>query len=197
MKRRLFFGLELPDAWKDEIAKRCESIRQQGQVVARNWSRKDLYHLTVLFLGAVDPADLERAFLAGERAAGAQAPFRLTTGSFGRFHQSRVFWLGLDEAESDLAELTALHRCVRIAVNAALPSVQIEDRPYRPHITLARELRQFSEPELVAPRPLSHVFTELCLFESTRNGGQLAYPVIRRFPFSGASATHTPEGPAR
>jgi len=197
MKRRLFFGLELPDAWKDEIAKWCESIRQQGQVVARNWSRKDLYHLTVLFLGAVDPADLERAFLAGERAAGAQAPFRLTTGSFGRFHQSRVFWLGIDEAESDLAELTALHRRVRAAIEEALPSVRVENRPYRPHITLARELRQFAEPEFVAPRTLSHVFTELCLFESTRDGGQLVYPVIRRFPFSCASATHTPEGPAR
>ncbi|WP_041695060.1 RNA 2',3'-cyclic phosphodiesterase [Alicyclobacillus acidocaldarius] len=197
MKRRLFFGLELPGSWKDEIAERCASIRQQGQVVARNWSRKEMYHLTVLFLGDVDSADLDRAFLAGARAAGQQAPFRLTTGPFGRFLQSRVFWLGLDEVECNLAELTALYRRVRAATEEALPSVRLEDRPYRPHITLARELRHYAEPELVAPKPMSHEFTELCLFESTRESGQLAYPIIRRFPFSGASVIRTPEGRGR
>ncbi|WP_304458439.1 RNA 2',3'-cyclic phosphodiesterase [Alicyclobacillus sendaiensis] len=196
MKRRLFFGLELPDAWKDEIAIQCEAVRARGQVVARNWSRKDLYHLTVLFLGAVDPADLARVISAGERVAGEQAPFTLTTGPYGRFVQSRVFWLGLDERKSHLAALNALHRQVRAAIAEALPAVRVEDKPYRPHITLARELRQCQESDLIAPRPLSHVFTELCLFESTRDGGQLSYPVIRRFPFSGAAATRTPEAPA-
>ncbi|MCL6488369.1 RNA 2',3'-cyclic phosphodiesterase [Alicyclobacillus mali (ex Roth et al. 2021)] len=196
MKRRLFFGLELPDTWKDEIAAWCASIRQQGEVVARNWSRKDMYHLTVLFLGAVDPADLERVFAAGEQAARAQAPFRLTTGPCGRFHRSRVFWLGLDGPDADLARLNALHQRVRAATVEALPGVCLEDRPYRPHITLARELRQYEATQLAVPRPMSHEFTELCLFEATRDSGQLAYPVIRRFPFSGASAIRTPEGPA-
>ncbi|WP_206831977.1 RNA 2',3'-cyclic phosphodiesterase [Alicyclobacillus fructus] len=195
--RRLFFGLELPVAWKDAIANWVESIRQEGQVVARNWSRRDLYHLTVLFLGMVDPADVPRAAEAGQRAAAEQAPFRLTTGSFGRFETSRVFWLGLDARHSDLDALTALHRRVRTDVSICLPGVNTEDRPYRPHITLARELRQFPEHAPAPPQALSHEFTELCLFESTRANGQLVYPVIRRFPFCGAAAIRMPEGPAR
>lgn len=196
MKRRLFFGLELPIAWRDAIAERCACIRREGQVVAGNWSRKDLYHLTVLFLGMVDSADSASAVAAGQAAAEAQAPIRLTTGSFGRFEKSRVFWLGLNSDASDLAALDKLYRRVRSAVEERLP-VALEDRPYRPHITLARQLLRVPERALEPPKPMAHVFEELCLFESTRENGQLVYPVIRRFPFSGASATRRPEGPAR
>ena len=103
---------------------------------APRWTPRDRWHLTVLFLGAV-PEDLAPALEEGLGQAAVATPamtLRLAgAGRFGSPRRPQVFWTGLD---GDLAPLVALAgRLAEVARRLDLP---VEDRPFRPHLTLGR-----------------------------------------------------------
>ncbi len=99
---------------------------------ALRWSRPDTWHLTLAFLGEVPdeglPALRARLERAGRRHAEHEVAFR----GAGKF-DGRVLWIGLDGARS---ELRALAQSVQAA--ARRTGIAGEDRPYRPHLTVAR-----------------------------------------------------------
>ncbi|EPZ48253.1 MULTISPECIES: RNA 2',3'-cyclic phosphodiesterase [Alicyclobacillus] len=180
---RLFFGLELPADWKSSLHQVQTSL-QARHVHASAWSNPELLHITVLFLGVVEDADQDAIVEAGEQVARLVTPIRLTTGSLGQFSRNKVFWLGLSRNDSDWDKLQALHQAVKGAVLERLP-LDLDEKHYRPHITLARKLStQVDVERLPTPAPLSAVIPDLCLFESTRIDGQLQYPVRARFALS-------------
>ncbi|MCL6515446.1 RNA 2',3'-cyclic phosphodiesterase [Alicyclobacillus sp.] len=187
---RLFFGIEVANEIRDRLAEVCRDLRTLG-VRAGNWSSPDLYHITSLFLGQVDDRVLPELERVGQRAAASVAPPRLTLEGIGTFLRNRVLWAGVREDEG-LDALATLHRTLSQSL-AGRPWVKLEDRPYRAHLTLARQLDVTAwtalEPRAAAmTRPaiagLSWVPQALCLFESTRAGGRLVYPVRMRFPFT-------------
>jgi 2'-5' RNA ligase len=92
-------------------------------------------HLTLAFLGEVDEA---RAAAAGEVAATLRArPFVLRLDRVGSFRRSRVAWAGASELPVELLALqSALDRGLRGN------GFELEERPFRPHITLARKTRE-------------------------------------------------------
>lgn len=96
------------------------------------WTRPEHYHLTLAFLGEVD--DLGRADVAERlaRAAARNRPLELGLGGGGRFGD-RVLWTRV-RGETD--GLRRLADSVRAAARRA--RLPVEDRPYRPHLTLAR-----------------------------------------------------------
>lgn len=182
--RRLFFGLELPDEWKDELHA-LQSALKTRQVEAGAWSNPQLLHITVLFLGMVSDQDDAAIMEAGRQAAEQVRPIRLTTGALGQFSRNKVFWLGLWRNETDWDELTLLNRTVKDQVMERLP-LELDEKHYRPHITLARKLRsQVDVDRLRAPDKLTTVVSNLALFESIRIDGQLQYPVRARFELTG------------
>jgi 2'-5' RNA ligase len=90
----------------------------------------------LLFLGAV-PADSvpELVAAAGEAVAGTPA-MRLRVAGAGRFgavRRPQVFWAGLDGDVEPLVELAE-----RLAAAARKLGLPVEDRPFRPHLTLGR-----------------------------------------------------------
>ena len=103
---------------------------------APRWGATDRWHLTLLFLGAVaDERVPPLRTAAGEVAAAAPAMrLRLTGGGrFGSVRRPQVFWVGLD---GDVAALSALAAgLAAVARDLGLP---VEDRPFRPHLTLGR-----------------------------------------------------------
>lgn len=180
---RLFYGLELPQEWKDAL-RALQTALKAKHVQANAWNNPDLLHMTVLFLGQMEDASLTNVVTAGEKAVQGCRPFQLTTGSLGQFSRNKVFWLGLDKQHSDWQALNHLHEQVKAAVLAQLP-LDLDEKRYRPHITLARKLQQRVDVERLAlPAPLTATFTDLCLFESTRIDGQLCYPIRHRFTFT-------------
>ena len=135
---RLFVAVEVPDGWRDaaRAARAAVDGRQSG--LPLRWVDPALMHLTLRFLGEVDEQALEP--LQRELAAGvppvdvelALGP----AGSFGAPGRTAVAWLAV---RGDGEGLRALAERVEAAVVAAgLPS---EDRPLRPHLTLARVRR--------------------------------------------------------
>jgi len=95
----------------------------------------DTWHVTVAFLGDVPASRVEVAGEAVARAAAVMAPIPLRIAGGGRFGRGRftVLWAGLVGDTGALATLALLVR--RGLKRARLP---FDDRPYRPHLTIAR-----------------------------------------------------------
>src|SRR5690606_558822 len=101
-----------------------------GRVVPpENW------HLTLRFLGAT-PASAAARVVEELEAAPLGAPFEIRLGALGAFPRparATVLWMGLRAGEGPLGDLAA---AVEVAVRRA--GIAPEDRPFSPHLTLAR-----------------------------------------------------------
>jgi 2'-5' RNA ligase len=127
---RLFVAVTPPPDALDELRSATAEMRAAHPQL--RWTRPDQWHLTLAFLGEVGDearADLTRG-LAGTAAR--HPPMRLALHGAGRFGD-RVLWT---RVAGDLEALRGLAASVRAASGRA--GIDVEDRPYRPHLTLAR-----------------------------------------------------------
>lgn len=127
----------------DHLARQVEQLHvtaASGRGVNTRLARRDTWHVTLVFLGEVDEqraADVHEAIeraVGGWRAAALGAPeLRLAGG--GRFGRGRftVLWVGVDGGDEALGRLARDVR--REFKRARLP---YDNRPYRPHMTVAR-----------------------------------------------------------
>ena len=124
---RLFVGLEFPDSVKDAL------LHLKTSLPTAHWVGRSQLHLTLFFIGETEKnLDVQQALTEIQAA-----PFDLRLAQVGRFpppaHAApRVLWVGV---QPHPALLTLQQR-----VTAALTALgfEAEDRPYSPHITLAR-----------------------------------------------------------
>ncbi|MFF3415811.1 RNA 2',3'-cyclic phosphodiesterase [Streptomyces sp. NPDC002698] len=130
---RVFIALAPPDPAKEELARELRPA--YGTHPHLRWNRIEDWHITLAFLGElpVGTVPLLRPPLA-HLAAGRRSP-RLALRGGGHF-DDRVLWSGVD---GDLDELHALATDVRTTVKDC--GVVLEERPFRPHLTLARARR--------------------------------------------------------
>lgn len=121
---RLFTGLALAPNVIANIDKLLEELRPTARI---RWSPLANLHITTKFIGEWPAARLEEL---KRRLDIAQAPFAIRVEGVGTY--PRVFWAGVAPSPG-LMSLAA-------ATDAALHDLGIakEDRPYSPHITLAR-----------------------------------------------------------
>jgi 2'-5' RNA ligase len=127
---RLFVAVTPPPEALDELRAATAAMRSAHPEL--RWSLPAQWHLTLAFLGEV--GDEARADLSARlgRTAARHPPMRLALQGAGRFGD-RVLWT---RVAGDLVELRGLAASVRAAARRA--GVEVEVRPYRPHLTLAR-----------------------------------------------------------
>ncbi len=131
---RLFVAIEIPSEIRDQLERRTLAARKD--LPSARWVKPRAMHLTLVFLGETDEArlpDLHRELGAAFAAVESMA---LTVGGAGAFPprgRKRVLWAGV-EAGGDLGGLQA--RVAEAVERAA--GIEVERRPYHPHITLAR-----------------------------------------------------------
>ncbi len=92
--------------------------------------------MTLAFVGHVSNERLGDVLAASAEAAAAQGPFAITLDRAGCFPEGgapRVVWIGMGEGA---AESVNLATAVRNALTAR--AVPFDDKPFRPHVTLAR-----------------------------------------------------------
>lgn len=130
---RVFIALAPPDHAKEELARELRPA--YGTHPHLRWNRIEDWHITLAFLGELPVATvpLLRPPLAA-LAAGSRPPSLALRGS-GEF-DDRVLWSGVD---GDLDALHTLAAEVRTTVKDC--GVVLEERPFRPHLTLARARR--------------------------------------------------------
>lgn len=103
---------------------------------AFRWARPDQFHLTLKFLGEVDPARLEELRMALTEAARGIPPLQMEAIGLGCFpnpKRPRVVWAGLSDGAGMLPRLQAAVGKACASFTAKEP----EDR-FSAHITLAR-----------------------------------------------------------
>lgn len=178
---RLFIAIELPDEIKRVLDRLGMDIPGARRVPA------DQIHLTLSFLGEVDEAALE--LLTGQLARVHLKEFLIQFGGTGCFpdrRRPRVVWIGLAPNPG----LNALAARVRDAVLAC--GIPQEERPFSPHITLARIrlpspgmcdafLARDKRPALPALR-----VREFSLFESRLSPQGAEHIPVRVFPLAAA-----------
>lgn len=128
---RLFVAVTPSSEALRDLDDALTSLRAE-QVDALRWTSADTWHLTLTFLGEVTEeqrADLEPRL---ERAARRHRPLMLSLGRGGHFG-SHVVFAGVDGDVSDLGSLAA-----SVAAAARRSGIDVDERPYRPHLTLAR-----------------------------------------------------------
>jgi 2'-5' RNA ligase len=130
---RLFFAIELGDALHDLLDDTTATLRAEAPELA--WVGREKRHLTLKFLGDVSERDVPRLAAAADRAAARHAPIEMSVrevGAFPNFRRARVVWIGVEQEP----RLELLHHDLEQACE--LEGFEVEGRPFRPHITLAR-----------------------------------------------------------
>jgi RNA 2',3'-cyclic 3'-phosphodiesterase len=127
---RLFVAVTPPPEAIDEL--HSATARLHSPRSELRWTRPEQWHLTLVFLGEVDDAARADLTVRLGRTAARHPPVRLALLGAGRFG-ARVLWT---RVVGDVDALRRLAASARAAARRA--GLVVEDRPYRPHLTLAR-----------------------------------------------------------
>jgi RNA 2',3'-cyclic 3'-phosphodiesterase len=162
--RRLFFAF-----WPEKGVRRAIVERRAllGELTRRRVPDHNL-HLTLLFLGD-QPADSVEDIqgLAGEIQA---SPITMTLDRFGWFRGARVAWLGGDASPTTRQLVADLAEAMRGL------GLKFDRRPFHPHVTLFRQVRQC--PDFPEPPPLTWKPGGFALIESISSR---PYQVLRKW----------------
>lgn len=127
---RLFVAVWPPPPAIAELETVLAAVRASAPQL--RWTTREQWHLTLAFLGEVADDHMPELQQRLARAAGRHPPLTLRFAGSGRFG-GRVLFLALD------GDVQALKRLAASAGAAARRvGIAVEDRPYRPHLTLAR-----------------------------------------------------------
>src|SRR4051794_342080 len=129
---RSFVAVDVDATTRDAAAALLARLRATGADVA--WSRPDALHVTLEFLGSVEPERLTRLAARLADVAAAQPAFTLAlrgVGAFPSLARPSVLWIGVDAPA--LAILASA-----VADIAAAEGFAREARPFHPHLTLGR-----------------------------------------------------------
>jgi RNA 2',3'-cyclic 3'-phosphodiesterase len=134
---RLFIAVELDDATREAVrAEQRSAEKQLGRQRSLRLIDPQQVHLTLAFLGNVAPPLVEPLTALMTQPVVSTAPFRIGIGGLGVFppHGApRILWLGLT---AGMTQLNELHR--EITARVATLRIPLEDRAFRPHLTIGR-----------------------------------------------------------
>jgi len=132
---RSFVCIELPKEIKENLAVLQSRLRPLAKGTA-SWPKPEGLHLTLKFLGDVTPGRLEAAADALKRGCAESQKFQVClrgTGGFPDLRAPRVLWVGLADPSGELEKLQ-----LRIEQTFRAAGFAAEERPFSPHLTIAR-----------------------------------------------------------
>ena len=167
---RLFFALWPGQQVRQSLSKTIAGVTElDGQGRVMNPAN---LHMTLHFLGNI-PVQRVACFI--ENAQKIESPcFELEINQLGYFDRPKISWLGPVEIPT---ALLGLHKL--LGENIKNCGFQAEIRPYRPHITMARKVKQ-----AVIINPISSIpwkVDSFALVKSIVQGGSVQYQVKTLF----------------
>ena len=191
--RRIFAAIPLATAARGAVEALVEAVRSSADPGEREvrWVRLDGLHVTLRFIGPTLDDRIPAALEAVQVAAQDASPFEVGLAGGGAFpdpHRPRALWLGIGTGVDELSALTrAIDR------ELAARGWPVEDRPFRPHLTLAR-----SDGVGTGSRTAARLMMEasdldvrwnvdqVVLFESVTGGGPARYVPLGEGPLAQA-----------
>ncbi len=187
---RAFLALVLPPDVQRELEAAIEPLVTPLPNLA--WVGAGKHHLTLKFLGDLADARVPELAHALDKVAVRHRPFAMELGGIGAFptlRRARVLWLGVEQE----ARLELLHHDVELACEGA--GIEIEGRPFRPHLTLARirapldmeQARHLARAAQQVDFSATVPVDGITLFESTLARGGSTYRTVHVSPLQGGS----------
>ena len=188
---RLFTAIELTEPVRAEAGALVTELRRRAHELAPRarltWVSPDRMHLTSRFIGEVGVPLAER-ILATLREPLEVAPFAMRFERLGAFPprgEPRGLWLGVGDGSRPALEVEAA-----IARRLTALGLSEDERPYNPHLTLARVrqaigLRPRTLFENLSPRFGGMRVDAITLFESRLSPAGSTYVVLGRTRLQG------------
>ena len=177
---RLFIGIPL--AWNvaNDLTAAVRQLRPEASPDKLRWSAPESWHITLQFLGSATRQQYDR--VVDRLRAVRHGPVPIQLGALGIFDRAGALFADVRVTP----QLLALQQSVT-AVTAPCGFIP-EDRPYHPHITLARRKgsgggRELRDLTLQNPGPKLSGFTaeSFVLYESIPTPGGSRYEIRERF----------------
>ncbi|NLI93694.1 MAG: RNA 2',3'-cyclic phosphodiesterase [Peptococcaceae bacterium] len=128
---RLFISINLCEASISELENWQQNLRSKG--VKGYWRKKDNLHITLRFLGEIDPVDLPMLKESLKKSSGQIGRFELVLGGLGVFPNlanPRILWTGIKNEP----KLFTLQKSIE---QNTKDFGKLENKKYTPHLTLA------------------------------------------------------------
>ncbi|CAM4233413.1 RNA 2',3'-cyclic phosphodiesterase [Lederbergia lenta] len=129
-----FFALSLSNDLKGKLQDVSKEMRVN--LAFKNWVHPKDYHITLAFLGQANEEQLHEACKLSENALASIFTFSFElskVGVFGLPKTPRILWMGTKESNP----LDEVQKRVSLACTQA--KFKLDERPFIPHITLARK----------------------------------------------------------
>jgi RNA 2',3'-cyclic 3'-phosphodiesterase len=179
---RLFIGIPLSDEVVRELSALTAKLKSPSDGL--RWSSSEGWHITLQFLGNTGAAPYACVARALQQIRHASFEVQLEPPGF--FDNAGVFFAGVKLSVA----LTRLQQLVTVATKPC--GFAPEDRPYHPHITLARAkggrgpLKALKSRIVTTKEFSSFTASEFLLYESYPGPGGSRYEVRERFALSRA-----------
>jgi len=165
--KRLFFALWPSDATRKTVGQFSQTLKARDLKTVKS----DNLHVTLVFLGNVD-AQTEQVIRQKASSISAQ-PFMLNFNQLAFWHKPRVLCLLSQVVAPQLSVL--VDALTQIAEQCA---IKVEDRPYQPHITLARKAQALINANVPNIQWYARSF---CLVESCSTSDGVQYRVVQQW----------------
>lgn len=173
---RLFTAITLNDEIKDQLFQLITKLRNSTS--GGTYSLKDNLHLTLNFIGETNRIDLVKQAMDQAVEKAKAESFVLSFRGYGRFkrREGDIYWVGAEQNHN----LSRLQKeLVKELKDAGF--FDIDDRDYKPHLTLARKIS--ANGEVLnhleqSTRPMNMPVSKISLMKSERLQGKLTYTEI-------------------
>ena len=137
MKQRAFVAINLPKTAKQALAAFIDQVKTLNPAPALRYVKPDGLHLTLHFLGDLEPSQIEAVSALLEKVAADSPPAGLeltNVGGFPNLEQPRV--VVINARQTNGRSLTDIQRTISDGLEQI--GIVTDKRPWTPHLTLAR-----------------------------------------------------------
>ena len=162
---RLFIALQLNEECKEVIAEAIDTMRGQG--IRANYVPEDNLHVTLAFLGEVEPGSVPA--IEDAICSVSYSPLTLTVGGIGNF--GNLLYVGLED-NPDLQKYVSM---LRQALDEH--GIDYDHKKFKAHITIARKIESKQSFHLHV-RKTKVTVNGVSLMRSDRVNGTMRYTEI-------------------
>jgi 2'-5' RNA ligase len=185
---RVFIGIKLDERVHEEIEKFLAPFKKISSPI--RWVNPENVHITLKFIGEVPEekyAKIQKYLAEAEFDTG---PFDLRLagcGKFGRGSTLDIFWIGITPSDP----LTLVFK--KIENTLAKLGIEKENRPFKPHITVGRNKKDFNFKSFfqLIEEKSAHLISELNVnhfqvFKSQLRPESPIYTILKEIPLAPA-----------